>query len=714
MRINKKYRTIGMMAAAVMAVSSPFASTATAQLKADGPESTVYAYRSWSGTPAHDDLGLYKISPSGEAECVWIDYTDVNPAYFISGWIRNGELCGIYGNRSGALYIHYEMGSGYLSGVKELDIEGKNAYKYMFTAAYNPDDDYVYGFSYNEDYSIDYLVKAPADDLEAVEIIRRMPNDYTMCMSICFNPIDHHMYGIDFLGDLIRIDTNGNFEVANTYELGADGKLADYATGMCYSPFDKCFYWNRQLADFGSSWVRIDAETFEYEKVAEMGFLEHYTVLACIDHDGDEDGPSQAYRVGHAFDASGNGTVTVQMPATMANGDIVPETLSWTMTDMTGGKSQTGTAEPGKNVEVKFEGLSQGEHNFRFVTEADGKKSQSLYVNAWVGLDKPARVENIKVTPEGAQYRVAWDAVAKGAHGGLVNTEDITYTLYINKAKVAETKELSALVDGPTASNINKFEVMIVAKSGSMISDPTYSDEVAVTGPRELPYVLEPTEEQASAVKMVNVKEDNSKWRLSKDFAGNAAFLCTSDQNNAADDWLILPALIFDDSSAQYEISFMTSGNSNVKTAEFLEVTAGSSDQLDKLTELTILPRTQVAGTATKTVTQKFSVPAAGNYHVGIHCVSDANMAGVYVRNIKVVKIDNAGVGELVNSETAVKGGKGEIIVSGTPGTDVTVYTLDGRVATSAQLEANVMTVGLKPGAYIVICGNSKFKVLVK
>lgn len=705
--INKSILTALISAAIIGGTNQASADTTPAK-------STIYGYKAWSGDPEYTDLGWYQLSADGEGKMLWFDDSDVMPAYFISGWIRNGHLCGIYGNFSAAYHIEYEVETGEFLGLYKIDIDGDNFYRYMYTAAYNPNDDYVYGFSFNSDFSEDYFVRAPATDLNAVEIVRPMPYDYTMCSSVCVNPIDNHLYGTDFLGDFIRIDVNGNFELKNTYGLTDSNDIANWASGICYSPLDNCYFWNRQLNDFSSSWVKIDGSTFEYTKIKELGFLDLYTVLQCLDTDGIPAGPARPSITSHTLTSGANDcSIDFTLPTLDKSGKQLTTALSWTATDRASGVKVTGNGQPGSAATASFSALADGEHTFSIAAATDTAPGESRHINAWIGKDTPAMVRGIKVKPEGDGFVASWEPVVAGAHGGNINEATVSYYLFVGGKQTTSTTETSVSFNLPDDYTEQFFEIAIIAHAEGLFSEPSYLANIEAKSFHELPYSIEPTDNDFATVTIINVDNDNSSWKKSSDLSRNTAFFCNADPNNASDDWLILPALNFATPEHAYEFSMRVSTNSNTKTGEYIEVRIGSEPTPEKMTGV-ILDRTNVQGTSYKEVSAKFAYAETGKAYIGIHCVSEPKMSGIYLRDINVRETSETGIESNIADNVAVSNVDGGIRVDGNVNATIEVFSTDGRRAASVSPTGKSTFVALNPGFYVVRIGRDIHKIMIK
>ena len=206
---------------------------------------------------------MVPVRTNGEEIEIWKD-TRLGDygTYFNVVYLRNGILCGNLGNATMMNYLEFSIEDGRQLEEREFDVQGENAIRRMVSGAYNPDDDHVYGFSSNIDQSRWYFVKAPACNPEKTEIVREMPADYSLLISCCFSSADNHMYGVDVFGDFIRVDVHGNFEWIGKFDemnYSPGTSIGRWESGMTYSPKDNAFIWNRQLPDYSSHLVRIEA-----------------------------------------------------------------------------------------------------------------------------------------------------------------------------------------------------------------------------------------------------------------------------------------------------------------------------------------------------------------------------------------------------------------------------------------------------------------------
>ena len=77
------------------------------------------------------------------------------------------------------------------------------------------------------------------------------------------------------------------------------------------------------------------------------------------------------------------------------------------------------------------------------------------------------------------------------------------------------------------------------------------------------------------------------------------------------------------------------------------------------------------------------------------------------------VKVSLTGIANTVARDITIRGERGEIVVEGADGLNVTICTVDGRTIHSA-VATDHRRVAVAPGLYIVRAGNATAKVIVK
>lgn len=684
----------------------------------------VYGYLGYFSPKDENDhrAGWYKINTAdGSTENIWLDQIfGMFGTYFNVGYTRNNKLCGYYGNASQYFYMEFDLTTGNKLLEREIDVQGENAHRQLMSGAYNRADDCVYGFAANVDRTRYFLVKAKASDPTDIEIVREVPENFIIPVSCCFSSADNHIYGVDQLGDLIRVDIHGNFQWVGAFadmSGEAEPNIAGWEAGMTYSPRDKAFIWNRHAPNYDTWLYKIDARTYKWSKLKDLAWADQYTILDCTDTDGEENGPIAPELVSKDFaDGSRTGKLVFRMPTKLANGQDAPASMKWTALD--GVSSQAGTAAPGEEVTVNFTEIDNGEHNFSIRAEADGMKGASLVCNTWIGFDNPLAPTDVTLSPLGeGKFNLSWKAPEGGAHGSYVNASNVRYTVLLDGKAVANSlSECSTTVELPTDAETRRYSFQVVASADGMDSEAGRSNYVFTGRGYNMPLYITPTQEQSENMTYINVDGDKSSWNYMLEIGYKTpAFYTGKDWDNKGNDWLITPPVWVDDTSKKYNISFEVKYHNPLKAEEFYEVWLGTAPTEDDIRTIRVAPKTRVNDNSYYTASYDFEAPATGTYYLGIRYVGDADQGGVYVRNIAVTKTDkNSGITAAESSGLTVRGGYGEIVISSHEALTAGIYTADGRRITTVSVDGE-RSVKAEAGIYLVKTGEGNtYKIHVK
>lgn len=677
--------------------------------------------------------GLYSIDSKGVTTQIWSDERIMQYGTYISVmWPENGKLRMLYGNKTQYFQLAFDMSTGefLLDEEKQIDVSDQNAYKYIRRGAYNPNDGYIYGYSWNADESEDYFVKTPASDPSKVEIIRKMPRDFIACSANCFNPEDNCMYGIDTYKSFVRVDVHGNFSYVNLLT-PKDYPLHGVVAGLTYSPKEKVFYWNCRYANYESQYVKIDPakveivedgdyveEVIQTEYVADFRMFDAFVSLFSTDSTGAYDGPEAAETVSVDFvDDATTGFITYRMPSKLINGNDAPGEMKWTATNGAG-VSFDGTAAPGEEVVVNYEDLMTGEYSFTFRAYADDKEG-ALEVNTmWVGMDVPSVPTDVTFAPAGekGKYIVKWNPVTKGAHNAFLNPAEIKYIVFLNnELQLATTDKTEVEVEIDSTGEEARYDVSVYAMIGKLISEGGYSNILYIGDGWSLPFTIVPDDDQLEMMTYLNPNGDSFGWRPYAYMPGVTVFYSGRDYNNAADDWLITPHFFFPDAEKTYQLSFDVAMYNQLETEEYYEVWLGSEPTEEGIREKRLVGKTKPMSQTFTRESTTFKVPEAGPYFIGIHAMSDPEMAGIFVKNIEVKEAPGGSgvVGEMDQKDGFLKSVKGGMLPVGLDGKRISIFTLDGRtVYGGTAVSGNVITVA--PGIYVAVADGKSTKVIVK
>ncbi len=705
-----------------------FAQTASAQ-DAEDAATVIYGFHGYSpNTDEETDLGLYTITPEGEATMVWPDdIIGVTGTYISVMWPQDGELHCLYGNKTRFFHLSFDLKTGAPREKEEISVAGQNAYKYIRRGAYNPNDGYIYGYSWNSDETQDYFVKTPASDPSQVTIIREMPQDFMACSANCFNPEDNCMYGVDVYKSLIRVDVHGNFSYTNIIT-PSGMNLLDVVTGLVYSPKDKCYYWNARYSNYSSEFVKIDPskttviddggykETYiETEHIAWFRTLDAYVSMFILDSTGSPDGPLAPEMTNFNFpDGATSGSITYKMPEKLANGEPAPASMKWEATDRAN-NSTSGTAAPGEEVTVNYNDLESGEYTFWFRAYSGENPGELNVMTTWIGPDVPSYPTDVTLSPTDTdgEYLVKWNPVTKGAHNAYLNTENIVYSIYLNGTTfVTSVKGTEATIKIDNSDEEKGYFVAVYAIADGKVSEAAYSPTIYIGNGWNLPYTITPTSSQVHMMTYINPENDGLGWRPFTYPVDIPTFYSGSSSEFPGNDWLITPHLRFAEKDAVYEISYDVALWNEGFPEDYYDVWLGKKATAEGIMMQEIISKTKPKSQKFERMKHQFTVPEAGAYYIGFRCLSDPNQAGIVIKNITIKQV-NTGVSDVINDDFRIIGEKGRIITQGFVEAPLSIYSLDGtKIYSGDTYDGNVIPV--RPGMYMAVCNGKSFKIMVR
>lgn len=172
---------------------------------------------------------------------------------------------------------------------------------------------------------------------------------------------------------------------------------------------------------------------------------------------------------------------------------------------------------------------------------------------------------------------------------------------------------------------------------------------------------------------VINANNDSRTWTYGGSISQNVTYQW--DTNNAADDWLITPAIIME-AGNKYEFGVDAKAS---MYAERFEVKMGTEPTVEAMTN-TVIPAVEINGSEIASYTGQFNINTDGKYYFGIHAISDANQFTLSVDNVRVILCGPTAIEEI----NVVKN------------TDDNYYDLMGRKMNSNNLPAGIYIHGGK------------------
>ena len=246
------------------------------------------------------------------------------------------------------------------------------------------------------------------------------------------------------------------------------------------------------------------------------------------------------------------------------------------------------------------------------------------FPNAWM----MGTIEGTTVTFAGLQFQ--------GVYGG-------TYDIYATGGDNSGLKDYVMTYDA-LSGTLSSENALFANAATDKIYYLTYITDITITKgtPTEseattgdpidaLPYTNTlGTEDEFAQFGVIDSNSDGKTWIFSAD---NGTYYGYSSAN-AADDWLISPAIKLE-AGKKYHFA-IDAASASTSYPEVFEVLIGTEPKASALKQ-SVLAATQVASKEFATYeNETVEVAEAGYYHFGIHAISDANMWNLFVANFLV------------------------------------------------------------------------------
>ncbi len=564
---------------------------------------------------ATEDYGKWWKFDTETATSAELWYNSFLAGYNINcGWVRNGTIYAVSQEIGYILTFDLETGEykNYISlyGYSES----------ILWSAYDKGNDITYVYTYTEDgQNLEFKKYNPDGGgfngtFESIRVEQgegSLATDPLVAME--FNPLDGYIYAVTLYNEnWIRINpANGEWTVVKKLDFSPAG----FVQAMVYTP-----------ATFSFSYVGIDVNEYTYHLVIDpatgnitsktrMYDEAEYAIMYCSDEALQKDAPMAPEILSAEINpATMSGKIKVAVPDKTTGGTDLSGTLTLVMT-IDGVEYTTKEVEVGAEVELSIENQSEGTHKLGvYCTTPDGQRGGVAEKEFFMGYDTPLAPQNVVMT----ETLVTWDLVTKGKYGQQMESDVITYNVYVDGQKVNDEPITTNSIElNKEFAELKRICAEVEAVCGSKISDRSKSNEVVV-GSYSLPLELDITKDMLSLITVVNANNDDKTWGWSDQYN---AFAYNYNSDMSADDWAIFPKANFAESMQLYTINVDVSCYSVYP--ERFEIGISKTGKVEDM--IIVVPATDVASDDPITLGAQFKLEEAGNYYIGVHAISDAD-----------------------------------------------------------------------------------------
>lgn len=544
----------------------------------------------------------------------------------------------------------------------------------------------VYGCFYNDDGSgsvfgtVDYTSQ-----------VRTVIAPVTAAWSACAIDADGTLYAIDYYGKLFTVDkTTGEMT-----EIGDTGLSRSYITSGCIDPHSGRFffvYYKVTGTKEESFLYEINKQTAEATLIYQLPDNEQIVGMYVAPPKAAWDAPAAPVNLTADFTGGSlSGTVSFRVPALTYEGNPAEGPVSFTVT-ANGTELKKGETTFGSDVTEQVTLPAAGLYTISVTLANAAGTSPAAELETYAGNDTPVAPEVTATwTPQGAE--ISWQPVTAGIHGGFVDASAVTYTVTrlpqgtVVAEGITATTATDAMAEPET---LTQFSYAVTASANGMTSEQGVSNTISA-GPINPPYTQDfEAEDCFSTLTVINANNDEHEWYRYNDFVSNNHLArirnyTFTGENLPMDDWLITPPIRLE-AGRIYILHFDVAkegGNANI---ERIEVKLGRGNTVEAMTETLVEP-TDVTSNTLTTITCRVKPSESGNYNIGFHGCSDANVFWLRLDNIRLEAGAIAGAPDVVQNLQVTPGSYGahkaeiaftapSMAFDGSPLTELTAATI--------------------------------------
>ncbi len=505
-----------------------------------------------------------------------------------------------------------------------------------FDLTYNPYDDRIYGLFYNKsntnslmlatiEYSSNGETLTPIKELEGNWVaIAAAPDGQLYAISSDVEKVSMTEV-IVHSSSLHKVDRL----TGETTLIGETGQKPLLIGSATIDKRSGRMFWTVGPDAESSYLCEVDLQTGVATKIMDFADNRQITGLYVPAPVAEDNAPAEVTQAIAMFDkGSHSGTIRFKAPTTLYDGTAASGELTYTV--ITNGVTvASGKTAYGVTTTAPVEVPERGLYTFIINVANENGTSPKVNLERFIGFGTPSAPANVNATLDNGVTTITWDAVTGSTDGGYIDTDAIRYTVtrMPDGLVIAENIPATSTTCASEASQeITAYTFKVTADNHGIKSESGESNKI-ISGTVSLPWCE--TFESAQSLEpftIIDANNDGKTWSFYSDHV--RASYGKSDMN----DWLISPALPLKSGKA-YRITFKARSY-NSSYPEKLEAKWGdapaASAMTNTLVETTVLP------TQYQELGGYIFPETDGNYFLGIHGVSDADMYYLEVDDITV------------------------------------------------------------------------------
>lgn len=681
-------------------------SVAPHKLNASG--SSIQGWRTsaeytYTDTPS----GWYELNYDGTENLLWEwhdpdwvnDGSSEEPTFpFKAGFTKDGKIIGFQGEVV-LFWLIWGYGSFSFDGqILEKhtfgeDLSVTDFSTFVITCVYDENADKAYAYTLNPDISGYMFQEIDLKTWKFTPIVNDVAID-NICTGLAYNTDDGKIYGYTPDAKFVTLDTsNGELTLITKLDL----PVSTYYNGMVYNPIDKQFtmVFTQAGDNYGDNSDLYSISPDGYMSyLATLEYCKQYPILVTPDRPVDHHTPVAPEFISTDFPQGAlSGKVVVRMPGSTIDGSPLRGKVTLNIA-IDGGENKQIESTPSAAVEVPFSNLQEGNHEFTLSATSGELTSAQVSSTVFIGFDTPMAPDNIELT----ENTLSWDAVSYGVNGGYIDTDNLTYNIYLDGKRLNETpiKDCSYTVVLPDME-YSLLTAEVEADNHGRLSDRGFSNAIKHGHPFALPLSMTPTASEADLLEF-NIKHD--RWHVA-----NGTVIIHTTSREPANICMMLPPVTVPETDKLIEISFDANITENWLTEKVNEKISFGVSPTGSFDDITIFDTKIIEEECDWSRLTAYCHPDAGTCYFAIITETNLEHDQVQMRNIKVSESDRiCSIPVAVSNLSAKAYDKGAL--GATITFDMPTTSADGKDLPATAIKATVIsseetkTVSGMPGSH--------------
>lgn len=440
-------------------------------------------------------------------------------------------------------------------------------------------------------------------------------------------------------GQVNRIKTTG-FEIDTNW---AEGRISS----MCYDEAnDRLIAVVAETTGWGANksyrtgLYTLNPHTGDVEKVMDFADNACFAGLYVVDETLNEMAPGEPTDLRANVEGVATvGTVSFTMPVKTVGGSDLSGSLI-AIVNVNGVETPIMDLAPGQTVTSPSFNFITGENKVKVTIADSQRRGGSQSITFWAGEDTPKPVTDVVLSIENGAGILSWKAPTEGAHDGMIDPANLKYRIIRmpeNKV-VAEAAIGTSFTDSNIDTSVKTIYYSVAAYNTAGSAEAVESNRCLSFGSFSVPFSEGFDTPDDYALWTVENVNGGATWTYNNGSSEKTAQYEYDPDKLPADDWLISPPVRLEEGNS-YKLSYKWRVMMKAYPESF-EVKLGTAPESSSMT-MPLGRHEKVSNTAFESADQAFSVPATGDYFIGVHCFSDSYMYILRVDDISIVELDN-------------------------------------------------------------------------